>query len=170
MPRVKTIRTVMKRVEQEEEVHQAPKFGIGDYVEVYSGDREGHNFWIKDIRYDHDHQTYEYFYGSFMSSWHVERQLVLVEKAKPSPVSKAPPQSYDRNDIRKHYEALMVEGSRRFKDEALTDLVLAKVQVWLREQEAVFLPPGYPGARVCELDGSIGVYPHAMAPVGGHNG
>lgn len=80
---MKTVRTVRKIVERDEELRQQPQFGIRDYVQIYFGQYEGHHFWIKDVRYNHDHDCFQYLYGGgVMGGWMNERQLVLVRKAE----------------------------------------------------------------------------------------
>lgn len=78
---MKTIRTVRQVIEREEAIDRQPQFGFGDYVEVYYGRYEGHNFWIKDIRYNHDRNCYEYLYRiGFAGDWLGENQIVIVER------------------------------------------------------------------------------------------
>lgn len=79
---MKTVRTVTKIVERDEEVRHAPKFSIGDYMEVYYGQYEGHNFWIKDIRFNHDRGCFQYLYGGgVMGGWMAEDQIIRVKRA-----------------------------------------------------------------------------------------
>lgn len=77
---MKTIRTIRQVVERDEHVAQRPEFQVGDYVEVYSGQNEGHHFWIKDLRFNHDAKCFEYLYGGFLGGWHREGNIVLVER------------------------------------------------------------------------------------------
>lgn len=74
---VKTVRTVTQVVERDETVKAQPEFKIGDYLEVYSGPDEGHNFWVKDVRWNHDRKTFEYLYdGVLMGGWKPEANVV----------------------------------------------------------------------------------------------
>lgn len=78
---MKTVRTVCQIVEREEALQQKPEFRVGDYVEVYSGRNEGHHFWVKDVRFNHDHGQFEYLYGvPLLGGWHRENNVVLVER------------------------------------------------------------------------------------------
>ena len=79
---MKTVRTVMKVIERDEVVKRAPKFNIGDYMLVYYGQWEGHNFSIKEVRFNHDRESFEYLYdGLVMGGWMSEDQVVLVKEA-----------------------------------------------------------------------------------------
>lgn len=77
---MKTIRTIRQVVERDERVAQRPEFQVGDYVEVYSGQNEGHHFWIKDVRFNHDVNCFEYLYGGFLGGWHRESNIILIER------------------------------------------------------------------------------------------
>lgn len=80
---MKTVRTIRQVVERDEELKQQPKYAVGDVMEVYSGSYEGHTFWIKDIRYNHDRQCFEYLYSDFlMGGWYTDGQLTLLERKK----------------------------------------------------------------------------------------
>lgn len=84
MPRVKTIQTVRSRVEGEANLREMPEFKVGDWVEVYYGQYEGHNFVIKDVRWDYDHpEGYQYLRGDFVDggAWYHENQLILRKRA-----------------------------------------------------------------------------------------
>lgn len=74
---MKTVRTVRQVVEREESVKAQPKFSIGQYLEVYSGRCEGHNFTARDIRWNHDQNTFEYLYEG-MGGWLQENSVVLT--------------------------------------------------------------------------------------------
>lgn len=77
---MKTIRTVSKIVERNEKVSKTPKFSKDDYVEIYSGYREGHCFVIKDIRYNYDYNNFEYLYGNILlGGWIPENSLVGIK-------------------------------------------------------------------------------------------
>lgn len=75
---MKTIRTKVIReiVEKEEIIKQKPKFSKGDYVEIYYGSSEGSCFWISDMRYNHDRESFEYLHSGFLGGWYKEDQLV----------------------------------------------------------------------------------------------
>lgn len=80
---MKTVRTVTRVVEKTETIRHRPRFGLGDYMQVYYGEYENHNFWIKDIRYNHDRGCFQYLYGGgIMGGWMAEDQIVLIEKAQ----------------------------------------------------------------------------------------
>jgi hypothetical protein len=77
MPVVNTIRTERRVVEERRFIQDVPKFKKGDYVEVYSGRMEGHEFVIADVRYNYDRQDYEFFYNwPLGDEWYVAGQLV----------------------------------------------------------------------------------------------
>lgn len=81
---MKTIRTITQVVERDEDIRQKPKLHIGDFVEIYTGHREGHGFWIKDVRFNHDRGQFEYCYGApLLGGWHLENNLVLRERKAP---------------------------------------------------------------------------------------
>lgn len=73
---MKTIETVRQVVEREETLDVHPKYKVGQYMEVYCGQYEGHNFYIEDIRYNHDIRKFEYLYGGFMGGWYLENCVV----------------------------------------------------------------------------------------------
>lgn len=77
---MKTIRTIRQVVERDEYVSEAPQFKIGDCVEIYSGTFEGHCFWIKDVRYNHDLERFEYLYGGVMGGWYGEKNITIVKR------------------------------------------------------------------------------------------
>lgn len=80
---MKTVRTVRQVVQKNENLRCRPLYGLGDYMQVYYGEYENHHFWIKDVRYNHDRQTFEYLYGGgIMGGWMAEDQVVLIEKQK----------------------------------------------------------------------------------------
>lgn len=74
-----------------------PKFQIRDYVEVYCGSREGHHFWIKDVRWtdkypDYRGGTFEYLYDApLMGGWLPEQFLVLIKAAATAPAKISQP-------------------------------------------------------------------------------
>lgn len=77
---MKTIRTVRQVVERDEDIAQEPEYAVGDYMEVYSGDFEGHNFWIKDVRFNYDSGCFEYLYWDLLfGGWYAAGQLTLVK-------------------------------------------------------------------------------------------
>ncbi|MDI6027032.1 hypothetical protein QBK99_12610 [Corticibacterium sp. UT-5YL-CI-8] len=79
---MKTVRTVTQTVEANETIRQEPKFKVGDYMEIYCGWNEGHCFRIEDMRFNHDHRTFEYLYGNvIMGGWHAENALVRRKEA-----------------------------------------------------------------------------------------
>jgi len=82
---MRTVRTVRKVVEVDEELRQKPKFSVGDYLRIYSGSYENHSFWVKEggIRYNHDIDRFEYLYGVgvVMGGWERETNLELVRRA-----------------------------------------------------------------------------------------
>jgi len=78
---MKTVRTIRQVVERDEDVARRPELLLDDYVEVYSGQNEGHRFWIKDIRFNHDLDRFEYLYANpLMGGWHGENNIVLLER------------------------------------------------------------------------------------------
>jgi len=80
---VKTVVTITRVVERDEEVAATPKYGVGDYMEIYYGSYQNHHFWIRDVRYNHDKGCFQYLYGAgVMGGWMNEDQIVLLEKAK----------------------------------------------------------------------------------------
>jgi len=80
-PTFKTVRTVTSRIERDEAVDAAPKYAVGDYMRVYNGQYEGHRFWIKAIRYNHDIREFEYLYGvALMGGWYCANRLELLER------------------------------------------------------------------------------------------
>jgi len=62
-----------------------PEFQVGDYVEIYNGSREGHHFWIKDVRWtkkywDYPNGTFEYLYDTpLIGGWFAEQSLVWAK-------------------------------------------------------------------------------------------
>lgn len=72
----KTVRTVKRRISDVEELNISPKFSIGQWVEIYHGMYEGHEFTIRDIRYNHDRQRFEYLYEFVGDHWYGEGQLI----------------------------------------------------------------------------------------------
>jgi threonine dehydrogenase-like Zn-dependent dehydrogenase len=51
-----------------------PRFKVGDYVRVFAGLQEGHHFTIKDIRFNHDNESFQYYYPLY--GWYAESWLV----------------------------------------------------------------------------------------------
>lgn len=83
MPVVNTIRTERRTVNARKFVQEVPKFKKGDYVEVYSGRMEGHEFVIADVRYNYDRSKYEFFYNwPLGGEWYSADQLTKNEYPK----------------------------------------------------------------------------------------
>jgi hypothetical protein len=79
---VNTIRTVQRAVERENDVLSVqPKSGVGDYVEIYCGLYEGHNFTVRDVRFNYDRGGFEYLRRNSFGGWYPENFLVLRRKA-----------------------------------------------------------------------------------------
>jgi hypothetical protein len=76
MTKCKVRRTIRSVVENIENIDATPKFKLHDCLEVYNGHYEGHNFYVKDIRYDADHQEFQYMYEFLGPVWLYESQLV----------------------------------------------------------------------------------------------
>jgi len=54
-----------------------PKYELKQYMQVYCGPYEGHNFYVKDIRYNMDSRKWEYLYdGILMGGWYAENMVV----------------------------------------------------------------------------------------------
>jgi len=90
-----------------------PRFEMYTYCEVYSGHNEGHNFWIKGIRYNKDKGEFEYLYnGMLRHEWYVDGQIVFADKRdevrhpEPWPVMPA-----DWKPAEKTREELMAENT-----------------------------------------------------------
>lgn len=79
---MKAVRTVTKTQEEDYRGSAKPKHKIGDYMRVYCGSREGHCFYIKDIRYNHDFGKFQYLYGGLMGGWHAEGSIVSAASRK----------------------------------------------------------------------------------------
>lgn len=84
---MKAVCTITKRIEYDEpNPPRQPKYGIGDYMEVYSGQHEGYGFWVQDIRWNADTHfdgpRYEYqgMFG-FQSDWKGEDGIILLRRA-----------------------------------------------------------------------------------------
>lgn len=74
---MKAIRTVNEIRETEYKGSEKPKYKLNQYMEVYCGSYEGHSFYIKDIRYNHDINKFEYLYdGTLMGGWYSENRIV----------------------------------------------------------------------------------------------
>lgn len=74
---MKAIRTVTTTREETYRGTEKPKWKIGDYMRVYCGNYEGHCFKIKDIRYNHDINKFQYLYdGTLMGGWYSEGMIV----------------------------------------------------------------------------------------------
>lgn len=82
---MQTVRTVSHVVQIEEAVREKPEFSIGDYMRVEFGQHEGHSFWIRGVRYNHDRRCFEYLYQGFMGGWLAENQISLI-----TPISETP--------------------------------------------------------------------------------
>lgn len=52
-----------------------PEFKKGDHVEIYSGLYEGHNFWIKRVRWNSNSQKFQYEY---FGHWYNEDVIVAA--------------------------------------------------------------------------------------------
>lgn len=80
---MKTVRTVRQVIEKDEELDQKPKYKIRQYMEVYAGQLEGHQFWIKEIRFNHDYTKYEYLHlAGLYGVWHFEDMIVPVREPR----------------------------------------------------------------------------------------
>lgn len=80
---MKTIRTVRRVVEAENDNFSvSPKYRVGDYMEVYCGQWEGHNFTVADVRFNYDWGGFEYLKGDCLSAWYREDAVVLVYRKK----------------------------------------------------------------------------------------
>lgn len=79
---MKTIELVTRLVEREETIDVEPKYAVGDLVEIYSGNHEGHCFSIKDVRYNRNMNRFEYLYDwPLYDEWHGEGFLTLHRRA-----------------------------------------------------------------------------------------
>lgn len=79
---MKTIRTVKRVVERDNDVLTLkPQMAVGDYVEIYCGLYEGHNFTVRDVRFNYDWGGYEYLRGDSFGGWYRENFLVLRRAA-----------------------------------------------------------------------------------------
>lgn len=78
--RIQTVRSQTMLVEKLElwpDYKAQPKYSVGDYLQVYSGSYEGHYFWVKARRFNHDIQKFEYLYdGTLMGGWYPEGCVV----------------------------------------------------------------------------------------------
>lgn len=74
---MKVIRTVRTLIEEDVSLpHLKPKLALGDWVEIYCGHNEGHQFRIADLRYNGDLIRFEYLYDHpLMGGWHGENCL-----------------------------------------------------------------------------------------------
>ena len=74
---MKTVRTVRQIIEKEEGLSLSPKFQKGDYCQIYFGQDEGHCFTVKDVRFNHDNQAFEYLglFGLY-GDWKPEKMVV----------------------------------------------------------------------------------------------
>jgi hypothetical protein len=80
---MKCIRTEHRVVEVEREISAKPKYKIGDYLEVYCGHLEGHEFVVKDVRYNLDRQCFEYKYNwPLEAEWYSEQVLTKNSYAR----------------------------------------------------------------------------------------
>ncbi|MCE6958297.1 hypothetical protein LAZ40_04405 [Cereibacter sphaeroides] len=82
-----TVRTVViRRVDVREEIIATePLFRPGDWVEIYCGEFEGHEFVISDYRWNHDRGQVEYLYRFVGDYWYPEVNLVLRKRAENLP-------------------------------------------------------------------------------------
>lgn len=77
---MKSVRTVRELREGPYVGKEKPAFKVGDYVRVYCGSAEGHCFWIKDVRYNHDLSKFEYLYE--MYGWYADGSIVPAGSRK----------------------------------------------------------------------------------------
>lgn len=77
---MKSVRTVHELREGTYNGKEKPKYKVGDYMRVYCGSFEGHNFWIKDVRYNYDRNKFEYLYNGY--GWHAEGTIVTAGSRK----------------------------------------------------------------------------------------
>jgi hypothetical protein len=59
---------------------EKPAHKVGDYMRVYCGRDEGHNFYIKDVRYNNVIRQFEYLYEGH--DWYGEKSLVCAGSRK----------------------------------------------------------------------------------------
>lgn len=70
---MKAIRTVSVQKVTEYTGREKPKYKVGDYLKVYCGTYQDHCFYVKEVRYNHDHNKFEYLYDSgIMGGWYLE--------------------------------------------------------------------------------------------------
>lgn len=63
-----------------EDVHESPRFRIGDWVKVYCGTHEGHEFMVKANRYQNG--EWEFLYAWPLGEvWYRANQLTLLRGA-----------------------------------------------------------------------------------------
>lgn len=67
------VHEVRKTVEGWTTPPRDPLFKIGDYVEVYNGRYEGHNFTVKKLRWNINRGEFEYEYWD---TWYGESSIV----------------------------------------------------------------------------------------------
>lgn len=76
---MKAIRTISEIKETEYKGSEKPKYKLNQYMEVYNGPYEGHNFWIKDIRFNYDINKFEYLYDApLMGGWYAENCIIAA--------------------------------------------------------------------------------------------
>ena len=73
---MKAVRTVREMKETTHVGSDKPKHKVGDYMRVYCGSLEGHHFWIKDVRFNHDSQKFEYLHEPW--GWRQEGTIVYA--------------------------------------------------------------------------------------------
>lgn len=79
---MKAIRTVHERHEFDYTGYEKPKHKVGDYMRVYCGSNQDRCFYIKDVRYNHDMQKFEYLYDGMMGGWYPEGHIVEASSRK----------------------------------------------------------------------------------------
>lgn len=63
-----------------QDAHESPRFRIGDWVKVYCGTYEGHEFLVKGNRYENG--EWEFLYDwPLQKVWYRANQLTLLRSA-----------------------------------------------------------------------------------------
>ena len=75
---MKSIRTVREIREGTYGGTETPQYKIGDWVRVYCGRNQDHNFKIADVRFNHDVGKFEYLYDGLMGGWYQEGSIVAA--------------------------------------------------------------------------------------------
>jgi hypothetical protein len=74
---MKAIQTVRRVEETEYRGKAKPQYKRGAYMRVYCGSYQDHEFVVKDIRFNHDTNKFEYLYaGILMGGWYDEDSVV----------------------------------------------------------------------------------------------